>query len=259
MAAAPARAASAIHDERAEVKAEDRAQRDLDAQEDMAKWAFWMVILTVAQVVVAMVSIYFLVRSVRQSSAAIRKATEANAIAQSNHVSEQRAWLQVTDLEVTGYAITDHGLEINIDVSMINVGASPARDIWIDLVATPREKFFPDAAVKTIRERVLVDPIKGDGVVFAGASHTVSTTVPLLRKQIEVIPPEFGTLRHLHFLLIGAVRYETIFASETAKLSGFGVETRTSPSTGFVVDLEKGLLVVDDVELVRTQRGWYAD
>lgn len=238
---------------------ERRERDDLKAQQDMATWALWMVILTSAQAIVALASIFVVVRSLRQNSEAIARAAEANSIAQAHHISERRPWLEVTGASLVGYQLTDHGLKFDLKINMRNVGSSPARNLFVDLAVMPAPTSFPVKRAEALRDRILADPIPGEGVVFPGSPHAIDTSITLMTSEITALPMELGELRYLAVQIIGAVRYETIFQNDPAKLTGFSYRSRTGSSGRFLINLVEGSVVADHASIDATERGWFAD
>ncbi|MBU1376150.1 MAG: hypothetical protein KKB47_02125 [Alphaproteobacteria bacterium] len=251
----------AIALERAAPTADDakREAADLHAQQDMAEWARWMVFLTLAQALVAIVSIGLVLRSLSQSSRAIREATHANQIAQSNHVSDVRPWLEIEDVKVAGWGFTSGGLRFDLEIRLKNVGASPARNIWVDLIVEPETRTYPSAQARSFRERVRTDPIYGERVVFPGATRQISESVTLFRSKMEVLPNTIGTLRNLKILIIGVARYESVFNDDPPKQSGFSYRSECPRDEGLVLDLDNNRLATTTINLQATERGWYAD
>jgi hypothetical protein len=80
-----------------------RAEQDLAAQQSMADWALWMVVLTAMQAALSLVGVVLLVRNlslVNESNAnaldAVREAEKANKIAEDTDKRQLRAYLSVS-------------------------------------------------------------------------------------------------------------------------------------------------------------------
>jgi hypothetical protein len=106
-----------------------RAEEDLSAQKQMARWAELMTYITlgigIATVSVASISAYFFVQS--------------NSLNRQALIASHRAWMKLTRNEIQssltwikdeqGYDVGK--IEIDFDVS--NIGKSPALNVWLDV------------------------------------------------------------------------------------------------------------------------------
>ena len=116
-----------------------RSQNDLVAQGDMALWAFWMVIVSVAGVGITGVGVAYVALTLREArettKAAIRgadAAIQANETTQSVAEAQARAYLSVirADIHINRREPTVSGwTPIDVFLSLHNSGASPAVNV----------------------------------------------------------------------------------------------------------------------------------
>ena len=123
-------------------KEEDRAKRDLDAQEGMAHWAKWLFWAACASIVLTIVALWLLYRTLgytrtaathTESAAsaareAARAAAEANIISRNLFVAEQRPWIQVTVEFDRSLKFDPKEASMRIKVTVENTGKSPAEE-----------------------------------------------------------------------------------------------------------------------------------
>lgn len=134
------RIASALEAQNTDTDA-DRKQRDLNAQEGMAKWAKWMFWAAAAQAILAGIGIVLIWITFQETR---RAADSAEAL-----VKADRAWMtfhERVQIRSTGVLIdnVDHGPAIMLSLKWINCGRSPAREVAL----TIRHAFIePDADV----------------------------------------------------------------------------------------------------------------
>lgn len=104
-----------------EISREDRrAEFDLRAQENMARWALWLLALSAITTVVTAVGIYY----VRETLVASHRSTD---IAQEIGVAQVRAYISISN--VTFHRFND---KFSIHAAIGNSGNSPARNVQID-------------------------------------------------------------------------------------------------------------------------------
>jgi hypothetical protein len=99
----------------------EREKRDLAAQENTATWAFWIVLLTAAQVVLSGFGLVALLQSLQQARDGLQKAADANQIAR----DAQRAWVTL-NVEPQLVRRDGNGVYFRNDVIAGNVGGTIA-------------------------------------------------------------------------------------------------------------------------------------
>jgi len=118
---------------------EARAERDLKAQEEMARWSFWLLIVTAAGIVLLAATLRETYKA-GQSAAYILGETKRQAdIAERTASQQARPWLTL-NAELAGDLIIEQGyqnrgLRVDARVTIRNVGNGPAKNIWIHAVA----------------------------------------------------------------------------------------------------------------------------
>lgn len=77
-----------------------RAEQDLQAQREMAQWAKWLLIVSIAQIPLGIAGLVVLLSTLRQGRDALSRARDANRIAQSVADAELRPYFFVDKVEV---------------------------------------------------------------------------------------------------------------------------------------------------------------
>lgn len=114
-----------------------RSDYDLEAQQDMAQWAFVLVAITAGQAVIGGIGLYLLIGTFRQTAIqahaaqrASAKSTVANVIARENAKSERRPWLKIAAGPSEGGGFISQGaLNPRIKFEIKNLGQTPAFDV----------------------------------------------------------------------------------------------------------------------------------
>jgi hypothetical protein len=91
-----------------------RELADLNAQLSMASAAWWMLVVTVASVVVGAIGIIGLLWSIRETRAAVRAAMAANDLTSLAHEIEFRPWIKAGNYYIDTFAVTDIGTRTEI-------------------------------------------------------------------------------------------------------------------------------------------------
>lgn len=107
------------------VDANRNAQRthyDLQAQQEMAEWAFAIVLLTIAGLVANLAGIYLLLRN-------LGLARKSNELTQRTFIAENRPWLEPCSVKTIGFTPADGGFTLNIEITFTNSGNSPAQNV----------------------------------------------------------------------------------------------------------------------------------
>lgn len=101
-----------------------RSERNLSAQQNMARWALWMVVLSAVSSVITAIGIYFVWRTLDANTAAVAQAKEANQLFR----DEMRPWIDYTVTAEFAY-IDVEGLNFIVRFHLTNIGKSPAYGI----------------------------------------------------------------------------------------------------------------------------------
>lgn len=114
-------------------KSDDRPARDLNAQEEMAKWAKFSFFVVLASAIVSGFGLLALLYSLRLNQRATSAAQNAVAVARETNESQSRAWLSaVCMLERPSEGTTQGGIDgiyFNVNCQAKNHGRSPATSI----------------------------------------------------------------------------------------------------------------------------------
>mgnify|MGYP003644871014 FL=1 len=109
-----------------------RSEQDLNAQRDMAKWAFWLLVFTVAQIPIGIVGLIVLLVTLRQGKEGLEKARDSNVIAKKVGEAQVKAYVRAEVLEVR---FPSASLAIpHVLVKVSNLGNSPAYYVHCNLI-----------------------------------------------------------------------------------------------------------------------------
>lgn len=153
-----------------------RGEQDLEAQRNMADWAFWFLVFTIIQIPFATAGLVALIVTIRQG-------LEANKIA----LEAERAWLDF-DIEMDGILVDygGDGYDFRIIISVRNIGSNPATDVREHIVGI----FFDDIPegehpfdssgrdkllamnCKTASDELKIMPIEGP-TIFPKGTHQI--------------------------------------------------------------------------------------
>lgn len=102
-----------------------RNERNLQSQQDAARWNFWAMIIAAVQLPVGIAGLYLLIRSLNQTDTALQKAIEANDLTRTANDRQLRAYLYPIKAEMR---LSKHGSDARfpIDVYLRNTGGTPA-------------------------------------------------------------------------------------------------------------------------------------
>lgn len=109
-----------------------RAEYDLAAQESMARWAWWMLLSSVATVATTALGIYY----VRET---LRAAIDANRVSETTSIIQQRAWISFDSWNLDMNGETSPVLLNALGFRMVwsNKGITPAMNVRVFIRATP--------------------------------------------------------------------------------------------------------------------------
>lgn len=119
--------------------ADDRAVRDLRAQEDMARWAFWMLVVAVVSTAGGLAGLFLIWKTLDATRAAVREAEAATLAAQASvkiaegaSQAQLRAWLQL-DVDLVACMRTAKAAHFTFKMKAKNVGLTPALHVASDI------------------------------------------------------------------------------------------------------------------------------
>jgi hypothetical protein len=115
-----------IQDAIESAREDQRSEYDLAAQEQMAKWAWWLLLTSIGTVLTAGVGIYY----VRESLIDSRRIGQAQV----------RAYITIEKMKVVP-RIVGQKIDWRIVIHIYNCGQSPAREILVKMTSTSRTAF----------------------------------------------------------------------------------------------------------------------
>lgn len=98
-----------------------RSEQDLKAQTDMSKWAFWMLITSVAMAALSAVGIFLIVDTLKETRSATAAANRAIDVSREIGRKQAKAYLSFKG----GCWWVEHGLIALIEIHIKNTGQSP--------------------------------------------------------------------------------------------------------------------------------------
>jgi hypothetical protein len=101
---------------------EQRAEHNLDAQRQMADWAWWLLIVTALQTPITLVGIVLLLRNIQQADA-------ANEISRQAMTAENRAWIEIEILSLGDLRYVEENFRLTVKFRFRNIGKSVALNV----------------------------------------------------------------------------------------------------------------------------------
>ena len=162
------------------------ANKDLQAQQDMAFWAMWLLIISVFGIGVSAVGVAFLIMTIRQGKAGLSKAGDAVMAANAaNQImrDEQRPWISITDVKI-------------VDIQRPGLALAMPKDIaWFNCILDFKIRNSGSSpALKAIAVPEVIDSLPRNGFDIIGA-QTPYQAVEILKRTgfdgfpILAIPP----------------------------------------------------------------------
>lgn len=205
-----------------------RDQSDLQAQESMALWAFWMFIAAVASVVLTSIGVVMIWRTllytrdaaihagraVDEAKHATAAAQETNRVTQEIGIKQTRANIAYLDYEINDSSHMSYTDDTAVRLVFKNFGQSPARDVCFDIM-NPDELIWSGIADSrgnqpppTFRD-FSFSKVRGKTLLFCGSGANVKSHSYLIEKKkiIEnrsIVPKRF-------FYIAGWIRYKDEF------------------------------------------------
>ena len=190
---------------------EQRSEHNLDAQRQMADWAWWLLIVNAVQTPVTMIGILLLLRNIQQAEA-------ANEISRQAMIAENRAWMEIVPNFTLGdfrYQ-EDNGGEFRINTigTIQNIGKTVALNVGYTIALIPDPTFLTEtSAVAEFRHGLLsrwgpVDTYS----VFPGRDLPREVETGALAESIRVT--NFPDREAFMPALCIGIRYNTIFDRE---------------------------------------------
>lgn len=125
---------------------QERAKYDLNAQQDMAEWAFALLLATIASIALSVLGLVAIVWSLalnrtateaavgaaEQSQRANDLAEESNRVSRENAEADRRPWMQVAFGLPNGVKLEKDGIRVDVVPVVRNIGKSVAYDVWVE-------------------------------------------------------------------------------------------------------------------------------
>ncbi|WP_276118396.1 hypothetical protein [Pararhizobium qamdonense] len=166
-----------------EARIEARAEADLNAQQDMSKWAKLTLVVSAVGTAISAGGVIGLIITIRQTRIALDEARAGNALTEENYRIDTRPWIIVKNM-VIGQMRTEtttHGIQISVTGSMKvqNIGKTPAQRLYCQYTAHPDKVVETNAEAETSAISLapneiyedhfeLVELIEDEAIVSAG-------------------------------------------------------------------------------------------
>lgn len=177
----------------------ERSNYDLQAQQEMAVWAFAMFLSSIAGVLVTGVGVVYVARTLRLTRRATDAAVEAVEVTRELGGIQVRAFVTVGDINVSNFEV---GHYPKIRLTIKNTGQSPANRFQI--VTTFRSVDRIDGT------KFFFEGDKWRGVVIdlnPGLSAPQETTLPLMTAEQY----DLFIKKEAFIVFYGIARYKTVF------------------------------------------------
>lgn len=110
-----------------DAKAEaERAEEDLQAQQNMAEWAKWLTLLTAAQLAVGVGGVYLVLRGLDLNAEATSAATRQAVASEKTYIADNRPYFIVSDLQIGSLESELFDRDVPYVFRFRNYGKAPA-------------------------------------------------------------------------------------------------------------------------------------
>ena len=172
------------------------AKYDLKAQQDMAEWAFAVVLISIAALIATIIGVGFVWATLR----------ETRRIGQ----SQVRAYLNISIQNTSSF---DEGIAAEVHIRIGNTGQSPARNVTRALeIKVVNEPIQIDAGVLGLAP----EDGKFSAVPASGSIYVSNVSAKITKEQIAAIRD-----RRAAICIFAIVKYETVFESFHTERSAF--------------------------------------
>jgi hypothetical protein len=258
---------------------------DLRAQQDMAEWAFVMVLVGLAGLGATVAGLIYIIRAYNLNASATdyariaaEAATQQTKIAQQTLAAERRPWVAIDDVGLISFFYEPVNGRIAFDtlVTLRNTGQSPALDVFLSLGATasmdPNEPKRLQDEMRAQIKRLERFPA-GVETLFPGSpprphQHGVSIErddFERLRERWRQTFPEGNSSREGPMLttpsIYGVVAYRSPYDSEV-HTTCFIVNYSMKDGKAMRIDQQNpanGLPTIDQIQGRQWINGWEAD
>lgn len=210
-----------------------REEQDLYAQRQMAKWAFWMLVVTAMGVAVTGLGVWLIGRTLKSTEdgltimrATLREAEQATdaakgAVDVTRDIGRKQVRAYVS-LESGSYSMDDKALRMNL--TFRNHGQSPARDVWFEgrirYFASSESKMGDDDLPDFFEEKEIYQP---GTIGYLSASGTDVTSHTFFFQDALAGLGAFSFLtKDALFVVEGDLKWSDVFGEiQTLQLSVF--------------------------------------
>ncbi|MEO1921609.1 MAG: hypothetical protein ABGW84_06960 [Sphingomonadaceae bacterium] len=213
--------------------AEQRAEADLEAQQEMAFWAMLMFFATLATVAITAFGVFLVKRTLDETIKAVKETSEAteamretNTIAKLSNERQLRAYVNIEEAVLQSHPAVGESLRIWVKIR--NFGSTPAYDFSILSASGWRER--PNQQPKDMMDQP--HPLS-KGIIGPGAPITQAVDLP---------PFDNATLENLMagriiLFITGSINYRDAFGKK--RITRFAYEVDARPGRiGLVPSLE---------------------
>ncbi len=177
-----------------------RAQDDLKAQQEMADWAFWMIVASVAAVVVTATGVVYVAATLGQTRKGVQAAVDVVDVTREMNQRQMRAYVGI----VKGEASLDKTTgKLHYRVTIENTGQTPAHNLAIVVM----HSYVGNRAKRKARF---------SHELYSGSRGTIFPKIPAHITRSVDFPPEFDVIQKCldgegEFFVHGYMRYCDVF------------------------------------------------
>lgn len=209
-----------------------RAEYDLAAQQDVAEWTKWVLVVSVVGVLLTLVGIYFVWLTFGETR-------ETNLITKDIGQAQSRAYVHVEAVKLSWGNF--QATRPQIILSVVNTGQTPAR--WFEVSTKSFIRELDDTGLDTealsFKDIKIPATFNRWNALGAGASLTAGG---LRREDIETIRESYGR-KTSSLNVAGTLKYETFFGEifetefwfRARPIPEFRLETTTPHASGLAV------------------------
>tara|TARA_R100001129_G_scaffold185623_1_gene174408 strand:+ start:2856 stop:3725 length:870 start_codon:yes stop_codon:yes gene_type:complete len=151
------------------------SRQDLYAQQDMSRWAFWLLVLTVLTFAVTAIGVWFVKRTLDATLEAVEDTEHATlAMNEANEIARKTSALQLRPYMGTlgaAVIVEPHGQTIAVVIDIKNFGQTPAQIVAQDFRVVHFARQRDDYSLKRIFYRIPIHP-----TAHCDPGHTQSRT-----------------------------------------------------------------------------------
>lgn len=216
-----------------------RAEKDLVAQREMADWAWWVMVVGMLQFFATIATLGFVKLTLDATLEAVKGTGDATTeMIESNKIAReaQRAWVCYQNTHFEAAIGTDGKLSsISASLKFSNSGQTPTRSslIRFAIVITPNEYAFTDIEMQVSN----MDVDETSTAPIGPGQNVQSGAMPIDQDCLNIIANKLGRI-----FLWARIDYEDLFAPSTPKFTETLIEISTDQSFESLINPQNNLI-----------------